>query len=62
VKANFSGNALEDELILKGHNLWVYALYYLSNGKYLFSVSEDQNIIGWVSTMADIRELLKKSK
>jgi WD40 repeat protein/energy-coupling factor transporter ATP-binding protein EcfA2 len=62
VKANFSGNALEDVLILKGHNLWVYALYYLSNGKYLFSVSEDQNIIGWVSTMADIRELLKKSK
>jgi WD40 repeat protein/energy-coupling factor transporter ATP-binding protein EcfA2 len=62
VKANFSSNAPEDVLILKGHNLWVYALYYLSNGKYLFSVSEDQNIIGWVSSMADIQELLKKSK
>ncbi|NDE10486.1 MAG: hypothetical protein EBZ95_07970 [Chitinophagia bacterium] len=62
VKASFSSNNSEDVLILKGHNLWVYALYYLSDGKYLFSVSEDQNIIGSITTMADIQELLKKSK
>lgn len=62
VKAIFSGNTPEDVLILKGHNLWVYALHFLSDGKYLFSVSEDQNIIGWIPSMADIHEVLKKSK
>jgi WD40 repeat protein len=62
VKANFSGITTEDVLILKGHNLWVYALHFLSGGKYLFSVGEDQKIIGWIPTMSDIQELLKKSK
>jgi WD40 repeat protein len=62
VKANFSSNTSENVLILKGHNLWVYALHFLSDGKYLFSVSEDQNIIGWIPSMADIQKLLKKSK
>jgi WD40 repeat protein len=62
VKASFSNNNSEDVLILKSHNLWVYALYYLSEGKFLFSASEDQNVIGWITSMADIQELLKKSK
>lgn len=62
VKANFSGSTSEDVLILKGHNLWVYSLYFLSDGKYLFSASEDQQIIGWSPTMEDIQGLLKKSK
>lgn len=62
VKAVLSNSKTEDVLILKGHNLWVYSLYFLEDGKYLFSASEDQKIISWIPSMSAIYDILKKSK
>lgn len=62
VKAALSGSTTEDVLVLKGHNLWVYSLCFLSDGKYLFSASEDQEIISWIPSMSDIQDLLKNNK
>jgi WD40 repeat protein/energy-coupling factor transporter ATP-binding protein EcfA2 len=62
VQATIAGKTTEDALILKGHNLWVYSLYFLSDGKYLFSASEDQKIIGWIPSMSAIYDILKNSK
>ena len=62
VKATLSGNTSEDILVLKGHNLWVYALHFSPDGKYLLSASEDQQIISWIPSMEDIHDALKKSK
>ncbi|MES2373036.1 MAG: hypothetical protein V4557_10695 [Bacteroidota bacterium] len=62
VQATLSGKTTEDVLILKGHNLWVYSLYFLSDGKYLFSAGEDQKVIGWIPSMSAIYDILKNSK
>ncbi len=62
VQALLSGKTTEDVLILKGHNLWVYSLYFLPGGKYLFSAGEDQKIISWLPSMSAIYDILKNSK
>jgi len=56
-----SGLSSEDVISLKGHNLWVYKLCFLSNGKYLFSASEDQRMISWIPSMFDIKNGIKKN-
>jgi hypothetical protein len=61
VNSKFSGNNNEDAISLIGHNLWVYKLCYAQNGKFLFSSSEDQQIIGWVPSMANLLENIKKN-
>ncbi|MCX8480768.1 MAG: hypothetical protein ORN58_02490, partial [Sediminibacterium sp.] len=50
-----SGRNNEDMFTLRGHNLWVYKLCFLSNGKYLFSASEDQRMISWIPSMSDVK-------
>jgi WD40 repeat protein len=62
VQAIMTGKTTEDILVLKGHNLWVYGLYFLSDGKYLFSAGEDQKIISWIPSMSAIYEMLKNPK
>ncbi|HVZ24826.1 MAG TPA: hypothetical protein VG842_02165, partial [Sediminibacterium sp.] len=62
VRATLAGNSNEDVLVLKGHHLWVYGLWFTPDGKYLFSSSEDQKIIGWIPSMSAIYDLLKKAK
>jgi energy-coupling factor transporter ATP-binding protein EcfA2 len=47
---------------LWGHGLWVYALCFSSDGKYLFSSSEDQEILSWIPLMSDLHEELIKNK
>jgi len=62
VEATLTQNKAEDILLLKGHNLWVYALYYQTDGKYLFSASEDQKIISWIPDMSTLHDIVKKAK
>lgn len=56
-----SGRNNEDVFSLRGHNLWVYKICFLSNGKYLFSASEDQRLISWIPSMSDTKNGIKKN-
>jgi WD40 repeat protein len=56
-----SGRNNEDMFTLRGHNLWVYKLCFLSNGKYLFSASEDQRMISWIPSMSDVKNGIIKN-
>ena len=61
VNSVISGRNNEDVFSLKGHNLWVYKLCFLSNGKYLLSASEDERVISWIPSMTNMIEGIKKN-
>ena len=48
----------EDDLTLISHTKWVYAIYYSSDGKWLFSTGEDNKVIAWKTTMWDLYKAL----
>jgi len=61
VNSVLSGRNNEDVFSLRGHNLWVYKLCFLSNGKYLLSASEDERVISWIPSMTNMIEGIKKN-
>ncbi len=52
----------EDILTLRGHTRWIYGLQYSSDGKYLFSSSEDTKVMGWRSGMGNLYQTLNVKK
>jgi energy-coupling factor transporter ATP-binding protein EcfA2 len=52
----------DDVITIQDHSHWVYSLFYSSDGKYLFSGSEDQLIIGRPTTMAYLHDNLLNNK
>ena len=47
-----------DVITLERHSSWVYSVCYAGNGRYLFSGSEDHDILCWPPTMAKIYNTL----
>jgi len=62
VDAIMASKNTEDILTLRGHNKWVYSLIYTSDGKFLYTASEDKRIIGWHTSMAGIYKSLTTDK
>lgn len=50
----------EEIITLNGHSSWVYSIYYVPGGRYLFSGSEDRFVIGWNTTMSGLYKTLSK--
>lgn len=48
----------EDVLTLRGHNKWIYGLCYAPGGSWLYSVGEDNKLIAWKPTTADLYKTL----
>jgi WD40 repeat protein len=62
VKAILQKNYNEDVITLKGHDTWIYALYYTPDGLWLFSAGEDNKVIAWKPTMNNLYQTLYNSK
>jgi WD40 repeat protein len=60
VTAILQNNSAEDVITLKGHNNWIYALFYTSDGEWLFSAGEDSKVIAWKPSMNDLYQTLKQ--
>ena len=58
VKAALLQNNSEDIITLTGHSKWIWQLYYTPDGQSLFSTGEDNKIIAWKPTTADLYESL----
>jgi len=62
VKAILQRNYNEDIITLKGHDTWIYTVYYTPDGLWLFSAGEDNRIIAWKPTMNDLYKTLYNNK
>lgn len=62
VKDRVSGENDQDIITLKGHGKWVYCLQYSSDGRFIFSGSEDKKAIGWPSSTTGLYQSLTAGK
>lgn len=62
VNAIMTSKNTEDILTLRGHTKWVYNLIYTTDGKFLYTASEDKRIIGWHTSMSGIYKSLTSDK
>lgn len=59
VESFLKSNNTEEIIVLEGHDKWVYQLFYKSDGKLLFSCGEDNKVMIWKPTMADLYQTLQ---
>lgn len=60
VKAALELNTSEDIITLNGHSKWIWKLYYAADERVLVSTGEDNRVITWKTSMADLYQSLKK--